>query len=245
VRLYNLSGYHPGQWSLEARTQSGITWDRLTVFVKTLNGPPATGGKYTNNPNEVVTQRTTPTARDVISMLLQAWPQLTEQGARTLTAQFMGETGEGKYCFNWNLGNVKAGANDRHMYLRDVWECYSQSSAQPEVDRANGLAHIATADEIRKRGWKCPAAVVVFEPPHYECRFRAYSNLTEGAQRWLGHHQQIARNNPNFLTSINNGDVPAVAHALKQVQYYSAAEADYSAIMTREKRKIDQKLGAP
>ena len=55
-------------------------------------------------------------------MLRTSWPELTENGARTLAAQFMGETGGGRFCFNWNLGNVKAGPNDPHMCLRGVWE---------------------------------------------------------------------------------------------------------------------------
>ena len=33
VRLYEVSGYHPGRWTLEAVTQTGATWDKLTVIV--------------------------------------------------------------------------------------------------------------------------------------------------------------------------------------------------------------------
>jgi hypothetical protein len=222
---------------------NGATFGFLTGRSK--NKPPSTGGrKYTDNPNEVVTKQTKPSAREVVSMLQQAWSDLTETGARTLTSQFMAETGEGKYCFNWNLGNVKAGANERHMYLHNVWECDSQSGAQTAVAKSNGLAHVATADEISKNGWKCPAATVVYEPPHPQCRFRAYESLSDGAQRWLGHHQKIAQKNPQFLTALNNGDVPAVAKALKHAGYYTASEADYAKAMTREKAKIDRELGA-
>src|SRR5438046_2372829 len=111
----------------------------------------------------------------------------------------MAETGGGKYCFNWNLGNVKASANEPHMYLRNVWECDSQAGAEAQVARANGLARIATADEIKNHGWKCPHAVVVFDPPHPQCRFRAYSALQDGSQRWLSHHKAIARGMPDFV----------------------------------------------
>ena len=148
-------------------------------------------------------------------MLLAAWPELTNNGARTLTAQFMAETGGGKYCFNWNLGNVKAGANEPHMYLRNVWECDSQAGAEAQIARSNGLARIATDDEIRTHGWKCPQVVVVFNPPHPQCRFRAYGSLQEGSQRWLNHHKAIARNDSNFITALNAGDIAAVARALR------------------------------
>ena len=246
VRLYNLSSYHPGRWSLEARTQSGATWDRLTVFVKSPKGTAATGGKYTDNPNEVVTRKTTPTAREVISMLLQAWPQLSENGARTLTSQFMVETGGGRFCFNWNLGNVKSPTTDQpHMYLHGVWECVgSQARAQAQVDSGNGLAHIASADEIRQHGWRCESTVVVFEPPHPASRFLAYDTLAEGAARWVGRHQRIAQNNPDYLANLNSGNTAAVAHTLKQVGYYTAPESDYAVGMTREKAAIDRALGA-
>jgi len=41
-------------------------------------------------------------------MLRAGWSEVTEQGARTLTAQFLHETSGGASCYNWNLGNVKA-----------------------------------------------------------------------------------------------------------------------------------------
>ena len=204
---------------------------------------PAGGRKYTANPNEIATRTTTPTPRQVVDMLLSNWSALTENGARTLTAQFMAETGGGKYCFNWNLGNVKAGANGPHMYLRNVWECDSQAGAEAQVAKANGLARIATAAEIKAHGWKCPNVTVVFDPPHPQCRFRAYASLQDGAQRWLGHHQRIAKGNSGYVAALNAGDIGSVAHALKQARYYTAGEADYARSMTRTRAQIDQALG--
>jgi hypothetical protein len=179
-------------------------------------------------------------------MLKLAWLELTEAGARTLTAQFMGETGNGKYCFNWNLGNVKAKVDVPHMYLANVWEVYSPSDAEAQVTRAKGQAHLATAEEIKKRGWACPPgkAIAVFSPPHAQCRFRAYGSLQEGAQRWLGHHKELASKNAGYLASLNKGDVAAVAHALKAVRYYTAGEADYTRLMKSKKAEIDRTLGA-
>jgi len=210
----------------------------------TATRPTATAGrKYTASPHEVVTRTTTPTPRQVVDMLVANWNALTENGARTLTAQFMAETGGGKYCFNWNLGNVKAGANEPHMYLRNVWECASAAGAASQVATGNGLARIATADEIKKHGWKCPVATVVFEPPHGQCRFRAYASLQDGAKRWLGHHQRIAAKDAGYVTALNAGDIAAVAHALKVARYYTASETDYARNMTRTRAQIDKALG--
>src|ERR1700751_6008501 len=130
---------------------------------------------HTNNPREVVTRTTTPTPRDVVNILLASWSELTANGARTLTAQFMHETRGGRNCFNWNLGNVKSKHPnvEPHMYLHNVTELYSLQKAKDKVARSNGLGHVATADEIKKHGWKCPQgkAIAVFQPPHEErCR---------------------------------------------------------------------------
>ena len=244
VRVWRLRGLPPGRTVVQAKDSGGLVWTSVTI--ETTPSAPAGGRKYTDSPNEVVTRATTPTPRDVVTMLLLAWPELTDQGARTLTAQFMAETGGGKYCFNWNLGNVKAGPNEQHMYLRNVWEVDSPAGAQAQVARAKGLAHVATPEEIKKHGWSCPAgkAVAVFDPPHPQCRFRAYNSLRDGAQRWLVHHQQIARRNPGFLTALNAANIAAVAHALKLAGYYTAGEGDYARGMTRAKVEVDRAMGA-
>ena len=246
VRVWQFIGLPAGRFLVEAKDSGGAVWTSVTIDTTQAAQQSTTDGKkYTDNPNEQVTQRTTPTSRDVVVMLLAAWSDLTENGARTLTAQFMAETGGGKYCFNWNLGNVKAGPNESHMYLRGVWEVDSVDGAQAQVDRANGLAHVATDDEIKKHGWGCPAgkSIAVFDPPHPQCRFRAYGSLAEGAKRWLGHHQKIAQHDADFITALNGGDTAAVAHALKQARYYTAAESDYARAMARTKTQVDRELG--
>ena len=209
--------------------------------------PPAGAGhKYTDNPLEVATATTTPTARDVVALVRQSWPELSENGARTLAAQFMQETGSGKFCFNWNLGNIKAGPNELHMYLRGVWEVDSPARAQDQVTKAAGLAHMATPEEIKAHGWTCPAgqAIAVFDPPHPQSRFRAYTSLQDGAQRWVAHHKSTAQKHPEFVTQLNNGDCAAAAKTLKSVGYYSGSESDYARNMTSMKAQIDKQLGA-
>lgn len=246
VRIWQLIGLPVGQFVVEARDGGGSVWTSVTIDTTPQPQEAAAGGrKYTDNPNEQVTKRTTPTARDVVTMLMAAWSDLTQNGARTLAAQFMAETGSGRYCFNWNLGNVKAGPNEPHMYLRGVWEVDSVAGAQTQVANAGGLAHVASDDEIKKHGWGCRAgeSIAVFDPPHPQCRFRAYGSLTEGAKRWLGRYQKIAQRNADFLTSLNNGDTAAVAHLLKQTHYYTADEDKYASAMARAKVQVDRELG--
>ncbi len=225
------------------------TWDWFEVEFTSGGGGGGgknAAGKYTDSPLEQVTKTTKPTAREVVNMLLSVWPELTQTGARTLTSQFMAETGGGKYCFNWNLGNVKASASEPHMYLKGVWEVYgSKESAEGAAAKAGGKAHVATEEEIKKNGWGCPPgkAIVVFDPPHAQCRFRAYGTLQEGAQRWLNHHKAIATRDSTFVASLNSGDTAVVAKALKKVGYYTAAESDYAKGMANWKKIIDKELG--
>ena len=123
--------------ALVVTASGGVFHPGLLPYVGATAAPPAAArpmpgpdGRYTKNPNEVPTKHTVPRSTDVIAMIIAAWPELTQQGARTLTAQFLHETGEAKYCFNWNLGNVKeVNANKLHNYLIDVWEPLSASGA--------------------------------------------------------------------------------------------------------------------
>lgn len=154
----------------------------------------------------------------------------------------MAEAGGGRYCFNWNLGNVKAAEDEQHMYLRNVWECESQSKADKNVALAHGLARIATAVEIRKHGWSCRTSSSTSRRISM-ARFRAYDSLVGGAQRRLAHHRSIAHGNSDYVRALNAADITAVAHALKQAGYYTAGEADYARAMTRTKKEVDQALG--
>jgi hypothetical protein len=233
----------PGGHTLEALNfcASGKTYvPKQTVSVT------SPGRKYTDHPKEVPTKTTTPTAAQVVAMLRQVWPELNEHGARTLAAQFLHETGGGKYCFNWNLGNVKAKAGELHMYLQNVWEVDTPERVQAQVAKSSGLAHIAGAEEIKKRGWSCPAgkAIAVFAPPHLQCRFRAYESLQDGAQRWVAHHRSTARKQPDYIDHLNAGNTTAVAKTLKKVNYYTGGEADYADGMKAKKSAIDKHLGA-
>jgi len=210
-----------------------------------LAAPGGAGKRYTDNPNEVVAKTTVPAPKDVVAMLRQGWTELTEQGARTLTAQFLHETGGGKSCFNWNLGNVKTGSTSvPHMYLRNVWEGLSPAGAEVEITKGEGRVRPATAEEIKAHGWSVPAgkSVVVFQPPHPASRFRAYPSLAEGARGWMDHHKGVATRFAD-VSSANAGDCAAVANILKRDRYYTGNEGTYARNMVAKKAELDRTLG--
>jgi hypothetical protein len=209
---------------------------------------PSTGTKYSNSPNEVVIQPTRVTRREVVDMVLTIWPDIYPPGARTLTAQWMAETGGGPYCYNWNLGNEKSpGTDKRHIYHLLIWECYSQSDADAQVAKGNGLAWIASADEIKKYGtkygWRCKNVMVLFKAPHNQCRFFAYSSLREGAEHWVDRHQQTARRIPDYLKILQSGDAAGAAKALRQDGYYTADPTTYAKAMVDQRWVLDRELG--
>jgi hypothetical protein len=209
------------------------------------NSSPKDGTHFTSNDREQNTTRTGAAPKDVDKLARKDWPELTEAGARVLTAQFMAETGGGN-CWNWNLGNVKAGPNEKHMYLRGVREVYDESKGEAAVAAANGLAHLATEAELKRWGPPGEGKVyVVYEPPHPQCRFKAYDSLEEGAQKWLEHMKGIAAKDPELITALNSGDTDATAKLLKKHGYYTAAEKAYAAAMKAQKDKLDKELGAP
>jgi len=245
-------GHHIMSSSMSAREPSTATYDPTAMFMppkaqsQTVAPAESEWGKIqTDNPNEIGTHTTTFTAAQLVPMIKAKWPQLSDEGARTLAAQCAIECGRGgSNCFNFNVGNVKAGPNEPHMYLHHVWEVTSESDAAKMVANAHGLAHIATPEEMKAHGWTCDPgqSIVIFEPPHAQCRFKAYTSMDEGVTRWVARHQAIAVKDPNYLGALNRGDVPSVAHALKKVGYYSQTEPKYLSGMQREKAFIDQTL---
>jgi hypothetical protein len=222
----------------------------LSLNLADVSDKPSTGKKYTDSPNEVPRQKTKPTPQQVVDMLLETWPDLFPPGARTLTAQFMAENGGGEYCHNWNLGNVKCRTtNALHMYKPIIWECLSKPEADAEVAKGKGRAHIATPEELekydKKSGWRCPKNVMVlFDAPHDQCRFYAYTSLKQGAERWVDLHKSIAKRNPGYLKLLQAADVVGTAKALKNAQYYTGDETLYANAMVEQKKLVDAALGS-
>ena len=249
VRLPAADGrIDPGGQTLQAliTTASGGTFQPGLGPVAGVPAAPAhkPGTPYTDNPNEAVTKTTKPDVQQVITLARAGWSDLNAQGARTLAAQCLHETKNGDNCFNWNLGNVKT-LSDRvlHMYLRNVWELASAHAAAAEVEKGNGLAHIATGAELAKynHGSKM---VVVFQPPHPYSRFLAFPTLADGVTYWLSRHKKVAANHSTYVQAVNAGDCKLIAHFLKMDRYYTGLEGDYANAMLIFKTRIDRAFGS-
>ncbi|MBV9950289.1 MAG: hypothetical protein JOZ69_25845 [Myxococcales bacterium] len=208
--------------------------------------PVVVRGPLTSSPAEASLTRTSPGIRATVRALEHAWPELTEVGARTLAAQSLLETDGGSACWNWNIGNLKARADEPHVYLHGTWEVVASSAAVQLVSESNGLARIATEAEARAKGWSCPpgSQVVVFEPPHEATRFAAYRTLPEAVSAWVRYlREHVAARVPGFVTAVEAGDAAAVVHKLKLAGYDTAPEPEHAAGLRSRRLAVDSALG--
>ena len=218
-----------------------VNWDSITVgapaSTNDTSKPSTTGNKtYTSDPLELPVVRTQAKLGLMISELQVAWPALNETGARTMAAQYWTETQGGSNCYDWNFGNRKAWRSDQnHMFLRNVWECFDTAGGDAAIKAANGFARYATSDEINQHGWRCPNRVVVFAPPHTQCKFLAYASMQSAIADWCGY----MKSKDGVLQLLNAGDTAGFAHALKLLKYYSASESNYAAGLASGRAAVD------
>lgn len=152
----------------------------------------------------ILAQRTAISRRDFAIALIRAWR--SEQGqvprkdqVAVLYAQYGIETGAGKYCWNFNFGNVKctqpqAAAGVPYTMLRNVWEILGGQR-------------------------------VTFQPPHPTTWFRAFADAADGMHFYLGAlHKRFAL----AWASVLLGNPEAFAHKLKEMRYYTAPVEEYA-----------------
>ena len=195
--------------------------------------PPAAGGtKYTNEGNEVVATSTPLKNADLVATIEKVWPDLGGVGSKSLLAQHLFETGGGRACFNWNRGNFKSDLDIPHFYLQDVWECVSPSTAQIDMAKTPQCCRRATDAELAKPRINCGGGTVtmIYNPPSYMARFRAYDTIDAGTQSWCDYFRL---HHPRLVPLLKKGDMAELAHGMKQANYFLGDEASYAAGMQR------------
>jgi len=214
------------------------------------SGAPAGDGGtvYTSSPLEVAARRTRlDPGAEVVPVLRSVWGEVGELGARVLAAQYAHETGSGRYCWNYNLGNHKAGANEPHTYLRGVWEGISQQ----EFDRLHAdstLGEFVSVEDPKsaaEKGHAVPPGklVVILAPPHPASRFRANATLEEGVTRFADYHKRLAQRTPSYLSALASGNCRAVAHILASMGYFTGNVDAYAQGLTNHRDIINEGLG--
>lgn len=147
---------------------------------------------------QVLTQ--TPISRETFARAIQsADASLSKAAAGVLYGQYALETGHGASCWNWNIGNVKV--------KREQAEAGMAFVMVPHVwEIENG---------VRK----------VYEPPHEQTWFRAYSELGEAMS---GHLAFLQRRYAGAWARVLAGDPRGFVVELKANKYFSGDAAKYA-----------------
>lgn len=194
----------------------------------------------------VPTVRTTTTMLDFASALLAVDPKLTKEGAGVLWAQFAGETGDGVYCWNHNLGNVKHVRGDGYDYvsLRGVWEGFiiGDEDRDGDIDDddrvmlearmvASGLwEHDPSADHARAVGPKKLSLIAT--PNNAATWFRSYPNLDAAMVAFVS--MKRTGRYASAWTFVDAGDPDGFAREIGRLGYYSASPDSYAAAMVKK-----------
>lgn len=99
-----------------------------------------------DEPRYVPAQRTPAPVADVLAALQRAWPGGSRESLLVLLAQWGIETGDGRSCWNWNLGNVKRVKGEDWTMLSNVWEILSGRKVVFQPPHAQ--THFAAFDDV-------------------------------------------------------------------------------------------------
>lgn len=142
--------------------------------------------------NLVPTVNTPVTPVGFARAVIKVWPGITKEGCGVLYAQYALETGAGKACWNWNIGNVK--------YTRGCGYDYVALVRNKEATPDGRFYETAKTDPA---SW-----------------FRAYPNFEAGMKAFVTSKTtgQWASTKP----FIERGDPEGYAAELKRHRYYTA-----------------------
>lgn len=151
-----------------------------------------------------------PLARPAINVTLAQWAQ---------------ETGRGRSCFSWNLGNVKATPAWQGDYCeRYCNELLTEKQAADALSRAGAQAD-GTPDVILG-GAIGGLRITNFYPPNPASRFRAFDSLEDGALDYLA---ILADRFASAWSYLEAGDADGFAYALHRARYFTADPKSYAA----------------
>lgn len=196
----------------------------------------------------VATQRTTPTKLDFAKALLIQCPDLTKETAGVLWAHFAGETGDGAYCWNFNLGNVKHTTGDGRDYvsLAGVWEGF-------KVGDENGDGVIDADDKTMLINRMCATGMWLLDLSLDHAKavgagkvsliatknnaaswFRAYPTLEVGMVSFVDMKRDPKSRYAGAWAYVLAGDADGYARELGRKGYYTASPDVYARAMVKK-----------
>jgi hypothetical protein len=164
------------------------------------------------------TKKTTPTHLDFCKAFISAWRYLigstpTKEQCCIVMAKFALETGFGKNCYNWNLGNIKKIYGDSHkdgyVQLKGVWEV------------VNGKK-------------------VYYPKEAPQSYFRNYFTLNDGMIGYLSLISGSKRYADAFKALVD-GNPSKYSKELKKAGYYTGSEQQYTSAVVSSFNSFMQK----
>lgn len=175
----------------------------------------------------IPTTQTTPTPTQFARAAMNAEIGISKEAVAVLWSQFACETASGRYCWNWNLGNVKHVNGDGYDYvaLKGVWEGVTPDQAQKLIATGKWVAD-SNPDHAKAVG---PGKVsIVASSTNPAAWFRAFSSLDEGMEE---HVKFLINRYPKAWEAVLAGDPAAFSKALKARGYYTASESAYTSAL--------------
>lgn len=177
-------------------------------------------------------EQTSCTPEQMFYALGNAWVQLFDEQPKSpslccLLSQWALETGWGKSCWCWNIGNFKSYDGDNRNYT--YYKC------DERFDKATAARYLANAG-IRADGSGLPNVAhesdnsdntvsLWFWPDHPVSRFRAYKTIQEGSKDYV---ESLFNRFSKAWPAILHGDPTNFIHQLKVQGYFTADEATYT-----------------
>lgn len=183
------------------------------------------------------TEKRVPTVRTSLSVgdfaigVLRAWPEVEKAQAGVLWSHFAVECGDGRSCWNYNLGNVKHVAGDGHDFvaLHGVWEGATVSEAARLVAAGHWREDADASHQKAVGPGKVAIAATDDNPATW---FRAYETLDEGMRAFLNLKKNPESRYHAAWAFVLDGDATAYARTLGRLGYYTASPDIYAANMS-------------
>lgn len=173
-----------------------------------------------------------------------AWLEPEPPSASTLAlllAQWALETGWGRACHHFNLGNAKATPDwPGDVCFFPCNEVLSAAGAAGAIERAGTRTDEDDGPDAEVTEWLPGGrAVVWFYPDNPACCFRAFATLQEGA---ADHLQLLRRRFAAAWPALLRGDAATFCQQLKAQRYYTADLVSYQSAVVSLQRQLVRQL---
>lgn len=148
-------------------------------------------------------------------------------------AQPLFETGGGGACCSGNIGTFKGDLESPHFYPKDVRECVPRRVADVGLAQSPQSCREASAADLAHPRVACSGGhvTIIYNPPAAMARFRAFDSLDAGTHDWCAYYRN---HSPQaMINALQAGDMAALAHAVRQANYFLGDEGDYRKGMQR------------